>query len=63
MAFSGSHRTRLGLAAVPRGLYGSFIGKTETDVSGGAAAADTVLIRKDTFDAVTIRKSRTVTVR
>lgn len=32
MAFSGTQRTRLGLIAIPRALYGSFAGK-----SGSAA--------------------------
>ena len=63
MAYSGSQVTRLGLSATTRGLYASFAGKVPADVSGGAAAGDTVTILKDTLDTVTIRKPRTVTVR
>lgn len=35
MAFSGSQKTRLGLAAFARSLYGSFSGKTEAIVTPG----------------------------
>lgn len=35
MAFSGSQITRLGLYGGPRGLYGSFVGKTEAVVVEG----------------------------
>lgn len=38
MAFSGSQITRLGLYGGPRGLYGSFAGKTEAEVDQGAGA-------------------------
>lgn len=35
MAFSGFQKTRLGLAAFARGLYGSFAGKTEKTTGKG----------------------------
>ena len=35
MAFSGFQKTRLGLAAFARGLYGSFAGKTEATTELG----------------------------
>lgn len=38
MAFSGFQKTRLGLAAFARGLYGSFAGKAEKVVSFGPGA-------------------------
>lgn len=34
MAFSGSQKTRLGLSAIPRSLYGSFAGKAEAGDEG-----------------------------
>lgn len=35
MAFSGSQYTRLGLAGISRGLYGSFAGRVENEISTG----------------------------
>lgn len=34
MAYSGAQVTRLGLGGFPRGLYGSFAGKTEVPITG-----------------------------
>lgn len=44
MAFSGLQKTRLGIIAIARSLYGSFAGKKEkpTDIGPGFGVASTI---------------------
>lgn len=44
MSFSGSQITRLGLGGIPRGLYGSFVGKAPAALPTGAEVREIVLL-------------------
>jgi len=47
MSYSGAQITRLGLAAIPRALYGSFAGKATASNQYSLSAGHTLTIRGD----------------